>query len=228
MTSQIITRAIITAVVAYLLGSFSFAVIFTKMSTHQDIREMGSKNAGFTNVLRTVGKGPAILTISFDFIKGIIAVLIGWWIFSGIDVADPRLLSEYMTYGRYFAGLFAIIGHMYPLYFGFKGGKGVVTTSALMAVVDWRVFILILATFGIMLAITKIVSLSSMTCAAMFAVYTFLMTYFIDRLIYDYSMTYVIASTICSLLIGVFVIIKHKDNIKRLIKGEEKKISAKK
>ena len=233
MTINILLRVLVTALVSYLLGSFSFAVIFTRLSLKKDIRDMGSGNAGFTNVLRTVGTTPAILTFAFDFIKGIIAVFIGWWIFSGVNTADSAMAFECVTYGRYLAGLFAVIGHMFPLYFSFKGGKGVVTTAALMAVVDWRVFLMILATFGIMFLCTKIISLSSIVCAAAYGIYTFIITFFVDylgRLDTEGALTirYVIISTGCALFIGILVIIKHKDNIKRLINGEEKKITAKK
>lgn len=221
-----------TAVIAYLLGSINFAVIITRKNADKDIREMGSGNAGFTNVLRSVGTGPAVFTLIFDFVKGAVAVAIGWWIFSTVQAADGVTLSEYTTYGRYLAGLFAIIGHMFPLYFGFKGGKGVVTTAALMAVVDWRVFLMILSTFLIIFFITKIISLGSCACAALFGVYTCIATYFFDYLPRlgmpeEFRFRYVVLSTICSSVIGILILVKHKDNILRLFRGEEKKIKPK-
>lgn len=230
LTTSIILRGIITAVIAYLFGSISFAVIFTKMSSKKDIREMGSGNAGFTNVLRSVGVVPAVFTLVFDFLKGVIASFVGSWFFSTIECADVRLTDEIIVYGGLIGGVFAIIGHMYPVYFGFKGGKGIVTAAAMMAVTDWRVFLLIVATFLIMFFATKIISLSSITCAALYGVYTFVCTFFFDYMRGDhlYSLRYVIICTLFALLLGTFVIIKHKENIKRLLKGEEKKITAKK
>lgn len=230
MTTSIIVRGLITAAIAYLFGSISFAVIFTRMSSKKDIREMGSGNAGFTNVLRSVGVVPAVFTLLFDFLKSAIAGLIGSWIFSTINCGDAALLDELIVYGGYIGGVFAIIGHMYPIYFGFKGGKGIVTAAAMMAVTDWRVFLLIVATFLVMVFATKIISISSITCAAMYGVYTFIVTFFLDYRINeaDFTLRYVLISSLFAFFLGAFVIVKHKENIGRLLRGEEKKITAKK
>lgn len=224
-------RFLLTAVVAYLLGSINTAVIVTKIVTKgkQDIRQMGSGNAGFTNVLRSVGKVPAIFTIVCDALKCVIAVIIGWFIFSFVS-ADSAVVSSDLSYiGKYIAGIFCIFGHSYPVYFNFKGGKGVVTAAGLMLSEDWRVFLLILTTFLLVFIFTKIISISSITCAVLYAVYTFIITFFVDyRGGAGYSLSYVIISTAAALIIGVFVIVKHKENIGRLLRGEEKKITAKK
>ena len=222
-------RIITTAVIAYLLGSINTAVIVTKIVTggKKDIREMGSGNAGFTNVLRSVGKLPAIFTIVCDALKCVVAVIIGWLIFSGIPAESQILSNEFGNCGKYIAGIFSILGHSYPVYFHFKGGKGVVTAAALIASEDWRVFIAIIAVFLLVFVCSKIISLSSITAAALYGPFTFLATYLFDYP-NGYSMGYVILSTVAALIIGVFVIVKHKDNIKRLIRGEEKKITAKK
>ena len=218
-----------------LLGSINTAVLVTGIVTKgkKDIRQMGSGNAGFTNVLRSVGKVPAIITIVCDALKCIIAVLIGGFIFSFASVAfqgeSPVFINELINCGKYVAGIFCILGHSYPVYFHFKGGKGVVTAAALMLTEDWRVFIAIIVTFLIIFLCSKIISLASVLCAILYAPYTFAMTFIFDFIIYkDYSLTYVIFSTAAALLIGVFVLVKHKENIKRLLKGEEKKITAKK
>lgn len=224
-------RFIITAVVAYLLGSVNTAVIVTKIVTggKKDIREMGSGNAGFTNVLRSVGKAPAIFTIVCDALKCVVAVIIGWLIFSSVPADSQILSSEFGNCGKYIAGIFAILGHSYPIYFHFKGGKGVVTAAALIASEDWRVFIAIIAIFLIIFACTKIISISSIIAAALYAPLTFLATFFFDYANgAGYSLGYVILSTVAALIIGIFVIVKHKENIKRLMRGEEKKITAKK
>ena len=224
-------RFLLTAVVAYLLGSINTAVIVTKIVTKgkQDIRQMGSGNAGFTNVLRSVGKVPAIFTIVCDALKCVIAVIIGWFIFSFVSADSAAVSSDLSYIGKYVAGIFCIFGHSYPVYFNFKGGKGVVTAAGLMLSEDWRVFLLILTTFLLVFIFTKIISISSITCAVLYAVYTFIITFFVDyRGGAGYSLSYVIISTAAALIIGVFVIVKHKENIGRLLRGEEKKITAKK
>ena len=109
------------AAAAYLLGSLSFSIIVTRLLYHKDIRTFGSGNAGMTNVLRTFGKGAAALTIVGDIGKGILAVLLAKWAFGAFTAADP-------IYGAYIAAFCAVLGHVYPVYFGFKGGKAVSTT----------------------------------------------------------------------------------------------------
>ncbi|MDP4120241.1 MAG: glycerol-3-phosphate 1-O-acyltransferase PlsY [Bacillota bacterium] len=218
-------------VIAYLIGSISPSIIITKITTkNEDIRNMGSGSAGFTNVLRSVGKTQAILTILLDFAKGSIAVLVGAFIFSKIPLAETHHII--INYGKYLAGLFVILGHIFPAFFGFRGGKGVVTFAAMIALVDWRVFLILLVIAMIILFVKKIVSLASIIGAALYPVVPFCITYFIDYLPHKgtsgaVSMSYIISATLISLVIGLIVIIKHKENIKRLLKGEEKKISAK-
>lgn len=224
-------RFLITALAAYLLGSINTAVMVTGIVTKgkKDIRQMGSGNAGFTNVLRSVGKVPAIVTIVCDALKCVVAVLLGGFIFSFIAAESQILSNEYVNCGKYIAGIFCILGHSYPVYFHFKGGKGVVTAAALMLTEDWRVFLCILATFLIIFLISKIISAASITCAVLYAPYTFVMTFVFDYLNGGgYSLAYVLLSTFAALIIGIFVVVKHKENIKRLLRGEEKKITSKK
>ena len=151
----------------------------------------------------------------------------GWLIFSTIPADSQILSNEFGNCGKYIAGIFAILGHSYPVYFHFKGGKGVVTAAALIASEDWRVFIAVIAAFLIVFACSKIISLSSITAAVLYGPFTFLATFLFDYP-NGYSLGYVILSTVAALIIGIFVIVKHKDNIKRLMRGEEKKITAKK
>lgn len=224
---------LLSAVVAYLLGSINTAVLVTRIVTKgkSDIRQMGSGNAGFTNVLRCVGKVPAIVTIVCDALKCVIAVLIGGFIFSFagqlLGSQDTVFANELINCGKYIAGVFCILGHSYPVYFHFKGGKGVVTAAALIATEDWRVFLCIITTFLIIFICTKIISISSIISAVLYAPYTFVMTFVFDYPS-GYSLYYVIMSTIAALIIGIFVIVKHKENIGRLMRGEEKKITDKK
>ena len=214
---------LLTAVIAYLIGSVNPAVIVTKIWTKgkKDIRDMGSGNAGFTNVL---------ITIVCDALKCVAAVLIGGLLFTLI-AGDSSVAPQVINVGKYLAGIFCILGHSFPLYFHFKGGKGVVSAAALMLTEDWRVFLMILATFLILFLISKIISLGSIAGAVLYGPYTFIATFLFDRLVYGDnlpSIAYVVISTAAALIIGIFVTIKHKDNIGRLIRGEEKKIKAKK
>lgn len=216
---------IISVVVAYLLGSINTAVMVTKIVTKgkQDIREMGSGNAGFTNVLRSVGKVPAIVTIVCDLLKAVIAVFLGGLLFSFMTMGEASPESV-IRVGKYLSGFACILGHSYPIYFHFRGGKGIVTAAGMILVLDWRLFLLILGTFLIVFICSKIISLSSLVSAAMFGVYTFIFACFVDK----GSALYTAVCTVAAFGIGIFIIIKHKDNIKRLMKGEEKKITAKK
>ncbi|MBQ6387681.1 MAG: glycerol-3-phosphate 1-O-acyltransferase PlsY [Ruminococcus sp.] len=222
---------LLTAVTAYLIGSVNPAVIVTKIFTSgkQDIRNMGSGNAGFTNVLRSVGKVPAIITIVCDALKCVIAVLFGGMLF-GLVAGNSEVQLQVINVGKYLAGIFCIIGHSFPLFFHFKGGKGVVSSAALMLTEDWRVFLMVLGTFLILFLLTKIISLGSIIGAVMYGPYTFVATFLLDRIIYGNqlpSVAYVVISTSAAVIIGAFVVIKHKGNIRRLIRGEEKKIKAK-
>ena len=233
MIFDLVIRTVATAIIAYLIGSINPAILITRAFSGKDIRTEGSGNAGFTNVLRSVGAVPAVLTILSDFLKGVIAVLIGWWLFSAMTVTNDVSPAEYVKYGRYLAGVFVIIGHAFPLYFGFKGGKGVVTAAALMSVVDFRVFVMIIATFLIIFAITRIISLGSVACAALYPVYTCVVTYFWDYIPLmgtpdELRFRFVMVSTAFAAVIGLMVVIMHSENLRRLFNGEEKKIRVKK
>lgn len=229
-------QLVLTMVISYLLGSISFSIIITRIVDNRaDIREMGSGNAGFTNVLRSVGKGPAVFTILFDFLKGVISVIIGWLLFSTIQTIDGGsvLQSEVISYGKYIAGMCCMLGHIFPIYFGFRGGKGVVTAAAMLAVADWRIFLIVIATFAIVFLITKTISKASILSAALLPIYTFCVTYFFDYLPSQagaarHTLVYVVVATVCMALVGITVIVKHKENIKRILNGTEKKITSKK
>ena len=224
--------AVVTALVSYLLGSISFSIIFTKLFDKKDIRTMGSGNAGATNVLRSVGKVPAILTFIGDFGKGVLAIVIGKMIFMTFSVYHtvPFTIQQY---GAYIAGFSSILGHIYPLYFKFKGGKGVLTTAAMMLLIDYRVFLILGIVFLIVFVSTRIVSLSSIIAAGGYPIATFIITYFLDYKHNlgvpnsDFTLNYVIIATLVTALIGGLVVIKHKENIKRILAGTEKKIRSK-
>lgn len=232
METTLIIATLVLALVSYLLGSISFAVIFTNYYAHTDIRQHGSGNAGMTNVLRTVGKKPAIFTFICDLLKGVVACLLGKYLMVPIlsKILNTDLTSVINPlYFAYLAGLFCIIGHIYPLYFSFKGGKGVATTAGIFLVIDWRVFLIAISLFLVLVAITRTVSVGSITAATAIPILT---AVFSDK-VTEYSFTlfglpqYIII-TILSLLFAVIVVVKHKENIVRIIHGEEKKFGRKK
>lgn len=218
---------LLSGLVGYLLGSISFAVILTKAFIHDDVRNFGSGNAGATNVLRAAGKKASALTFACDFAKCAASVLIGYRIL--LWACEQHSMDpSYARLGMYAAGILCIIGHMYPLYFGFRGGKGVVTTAAMMAMLDWRVFLVCFVAFFSTFFWKKIVSLSSVTAAITYPIATFLITWFLDYLPGGFPVSYVVMATAVAALAGFVVTIKHRENIKRLIAGTEKPISFKK
>lgn len=223
---SLILPLLLSALVGYLLGSISFAILLTRAFAHEDVRAHGSGNAGATNVLRVAGKKASALTFVLDFCKCVASVLIGYFLVkhacltNGIDPEMARL-------GMYAAGFCCMIGHMYPLYFGFRGGKGVVTTAAMMLLLDWRVFLICFAAFLLVFLWKRMVSLSSITAAAIYPVVTFCMTYFVDCCVGGLPVLYVVMATLVAALIGATVIIKHRANIKRIRNGTESTISFK-
>lgn len=223
--------ALAVVVIGYLLGSVSSSIIFTKIfGNNTDIRNMGSGNAGMTNVLRSVGAKAAIFTSILDFAKCVAAALIGHAIFQYVCAANgaPTYIIEY---GAFLAGFACVLGHIFPVYFGFRGGKGILSTSALMLVLDWRIFVIAISVFVVTLLISKIISISSILAAASFPISAFLTSY------YDFSskssaygalpISYVVIMTSFALLFAVILIGKHHANIRRLIEGTEKKVSVK-
>lgn len=226
-------RILLSIAFAYLLGSVNFSVTYTKLVKKQDIRTMGSGNAGFTNMLRCVGVVPAVMTFVFDFFKGAASVFLAKWLFSTLSVSDAVLKTEYMYYGMFVAGLFCVVGHSFPVFFKFKGGKGVVTTAAMMLVIDWRFMLLVLGTFLIVFAFSRIISLGSICAGLSMGPWNWVVMYnFVYKPSLEtdapHSLQFVIITTALAVAVAAFAIIKHKDNIKRILKGEEKKITAKK
>ena len=201
------------AAAAYLLGSLSFSIIVTRLLYHKDIRTFGSGNAGMTNVLRTFGKGAAALTIVGDIGKGILAVLLAKWAFGAFTAADP-------IYGAYIAAFCAVLGHVYPVYFGFKGGKAVSVATGTIIAIKPVLILPLLAVFFIVFLCSKMVSLASICCAAYPAV-TFLYFHFVAG-------RDVVLTTCCAAVIGGLVIWLHRSNIQRIKNGTEYKFGRKK
>ncbi len=202
---------VLVGLVAYLIGSISFAIIFGKKFGGFDVREKGSKNAGSTNVLRTVGKKAAALTLICDILKGVVAVLLAMlaaniWAKSDTDAETLK----------YLAGLMAIVGHTFPIYYGFKGGKGVATSLGVLLVVNPEIGLICLIFALIIMIATRLVSLGSILAAVLFPILTIFMVD--DNL----------PAKVISIIIALLVIFNHRTNIKRLKEGTENKLSFKK
>ena len=200
--------------IAYLLGSVNFAIIVTKLFKKGDIRDYGSGNAGMTNVLRTVGKGAAALTLLGDFLKGILAVLImRLLMFLLCGVTDTALLD-------YFAALAALIGHLFPVFYGFKGGKGILVSAGAMLILSPWSLLLCLAAFLLFACLTRYISAGSLAAGATYPFGVMLVTYLTAGSIHW-------AEVALAAVIGLSVILMHHANIKRLINGTESKVSFK-
>lgn len=208
----------IILLMSYLIGGINFSILATGS---KDIRSMGSGNAGFTNVLRSVGKGPAIITFLGDFAKGVLAV----WLSGVIIKFIPNLAKnpESVSYILYMSAFFCVLGHIYPCFFGFRGGKGILTGWSVTLLIDFRVFLIVISVFLVLLFIKKIVSLASIFAAAAFPISTFFMLY-LDLKNGFGNVYYIMICTLIAFLTSLLVIIKHKSNILRLISGTEGKI----
>ena len=202
---QTVLATILAAAAAYLLGSVSFAVVVSKGLYHQDVRQFGSGNAGMTNILRTYGKKYAVMVGVGDFCKGVCAVFIGRLIFSlmGVTLFDAG----------YAAGAAALLGHLFPLYFGFKGGKGVLTGLGVVLTLSPLSFAIIVLLELPLLYFTRIVSLASVTGAILYPIVT-CVVHILQRRPF-------ILDTVFSVALAGVVLYMHRANIKRLLSGTE-------
>ena len=155
----------VVAIAAYLIGSISFSVIFTKKFAGFDVREKGSGNAGTTNVLRTAGKGIAAFTLLCDILKGVVAILIALLVGEMIK-ADAKVRAILVQ----IAGVFVIVGHTFPIFFKFKGGKGVATALGVILMVNWEVGLICLVYALILMALSRMVSLGSIATSILFPI----------------------------------------------------------
>ncbi len=201
-------KLVFVALVGYLLGSANTSIIVGRFYG-VDVRKHGSGNAGMTNTLRTLGKTAAILVTIGDILKGIISCLIGMYLVGEV----PGI--GYL--GLMVGGITAILGHNWPVYFGFKGGKGILTTFSVILMMNWKIGLVLFGVFLIIVAITRYVSLGSIIGAALFPVVS---------LIPVFNETYVFA--LFALILGLMAIIRHKANIKRILEGTESKLGQKK
>lgn len=204
--------AVLIVIVAYLLGSICFAVIFSNHFIKADVRELGSGNAGTTNVMRVGGFLPGALTFLCDALKGFIACFAGKLVFEKVFENG----EEWAVYGAFICGVACMLGHVFPIFFQFKGGKGIATSVGIFAVCCPIAIVIGLAVFAICVLLIKIVSLSSII--ATFTVVTLTIVFYNDSALFW-------PQAVLAIIMGVIVILKHLENIKRLIAGTEKKLT---
>lgn len=202
------TIYILVAIIAYFIGSISFSVIFSRKFAGFDVRDKGSKNAGSTNVLRTVGTKVALLTLMCDILKGVIAIVVA-------IIAGKIWTNLNVEILKYLAGFFAILGHTFPIFFEFRGGKGVATALGVLITLNWKIGLICLIFAIIIIAFTRMVSVGSILSAVLYPILTIFMgdTNFV--------------ATIISILIALLVIFNHRENLKRIKNGTENKLSFK-
>ena len=217
---QMIISFIFIAILSYLLGSLNFGVILSNKLKKDDVRNHGSGNAGTTNMLRSYGKGIALLTIIGDMLKVFVAIYISIAIFSYLPVTLNEIDSGFFNtidlnmFLKSFSGFFCVLGHIFPCYFKFKGGKGVATSGGMVFAIDWRIALILLAIFIVIVLLTKYVSLGSIIMAILYPVFIFIFH----------------KSIILTLIAAVFTIIvvtAHRENVVKLIKHKESKIDFK-
>ena len=201
-----------TAAEAYLLGSIDTGILVSKYLYHDDVRNYGSGAAGMTNMLRTFGKKAAAMTAAGDVLKGVLAVCIGRWLFHQLPAGTG--VSPYL--GVYLAAIFAVLGHLYPLYFGFKGGKGVLVAGGAILAIQPVLLPFLAAIFLLCLIPTGMVSLGSVTMAALYPLLTILYGVF-----KGYTAGDLLVCAIGSGFMSGMVIYMHRANIQRIREGKE-------
>ncbi len=211
--------ALLVAFIAYILGDINFSIIVSKATADDDIRDHGSGNAGATNVLRTYGKRAAIFTAIGDVGKAVLAVFLGEYLMASF--ATSGVSADHLKlFGGYIAGLFCVLGHILPAMFSFRGGKGILAGLGLMLVLDWRAAIIGLVVFGIVVGITRYVSLGSIIAALSIDAALFVFQKFVDKL----DLQTVLFCMLVFSIVVITVILKHFSNIQRLVRGEENKV----
>ena len=206
---------------AYLLGSINSSIIISRVLYRDDIRKHGSGNAGMTNMLRTYGKGAAGLTLVGDMLKTALAILLAGILFGFNYVKGVSIGDGYC----YVAGLFAVLGHIFPIYYGFKGGKGVLATSTMALILTPLPFVILLAIFVVIVWISKYVSLGSVTVAILYPVV--IKAYFTIRFSSaQYPMPGMVA--LSTVILAIIIVWCHRGNLKRISNRTERKISFKK
>ena len=204
-------ECIIVAIIAYLIGSINFSVIISKKMAGFDVREKGSGNAGTTNMLRAVGKKAAAITLICDILKGVVAILIAMLIGKIVKNSNIALLVQ-------IAGVAVILGHTFPIFFGFKGGTGVATSLGVLIMSNYQIGLICLVFALVLMVLTQMVSVGSIAAAILYPV----LTLFIPQ-------NYIVSGNylIYSIILAVLIVFNHRENVKRLLNGTENKISFK-
>lgn len=205
----------LSAVIAYFCGCFNGAVIVSKYILRDDVRNHGSGNAGLTNFFRTFGGPLTFVVILCDVLKAVAALLIARWLmFSGYTafISADFTAAYWDTFAKYWAGLFCLLGHMFPCMFRFKGGKGILSGGTAAIMIDWRVAVVVWGGFLILTILTRYVSLGSLWAGASFP--------FVSWFCYPRP-----AIVLLAFLLGGLVVWQHRANIKRLLAGNENKLS---
>ena len=205
---------IIIAIIAYAIGSINFSVLISKKMAGFDVREKGSGNAGTTNMLRSVGKKAAVITLLCDILKGVVSIGIALIAGNIVKNVDKAVLVQ-------IAGILVVVGHSFPIFFEFKGGKGVATSLGVIMMINWKIGLICLVFALVIMAFSRMVSMGSVGAAILFPVLTlFINTNFIVE---ASGMKYFIFSVI----LAAMVIFNHRANIKRIANGTENKLSFK-
>ena len=205
---------IIMGLIAYAIGSVNFSVILSKKMAGFDVREKGSGNAGTTNMLRSVGKKAAAVTLICDILKGIVAIIIAIVLGNIFNVENKSLLVQ-------IAGIAVVIGHTFPIFFQFKGGKGVATSLGILLMSNWQIGLICLVFALVLMVLTRMVSVGSCAAAVLFPILTLFIK---DNYIVSEGNSYLIYS----IILAVIVLFNHRANIKRILNGTENRISFKK
>ena len=206
------------AIIAYFIGSINFSVILSRKMAGFDVRDKGSKNAGTTNMLRTVGKKAALITLICDILKGVISVFIAFILGLIIGETNKALLVQ-------IAGIFVIIGHTFPIFFEFRGGKGVATALGVLITTNYQIGLICLVFALVIMAITRMVSIGSVLAAILYPILTiFIHNNYLVQGTEGMDFGYIIYG----IIIGLFVCFNHRENIKRILNGTENKLSFKK
>ena len=206
--SAAILPALLTAVIAYFCGCFNGAVIVSKYILWDDVRTHGSGNAGLTNFYRTFGGPLTLVVILTDVFKAIVAIWVGMFLFRQM-IANEVLV---VALSKYWAGLFCLLGHMFPCMFHFKGGKGILSGGAIAIMIDWRIALVVWGGFLILAILTRYVSLGSCWAGASFPFAT-------------WFVYHNVVITVLGAVIGLLILYMHRGNIKRLLTGTENKFS---
>lgn len=218
---QFILATAIGACLGYLLGSCNAAIIVVRLLKGEDIRDHGSHNAGLTNTLRCFGKGAAALTLIFDLTKGVVAVLLSSLFCNLLGAGLPFPDGDNVRYISFVAGIFAILGHVFPLYYGFKGGKGVLVGVSIFLVLCPLCFVSLIAVFALILWRSRYVSLASIIATACAPVFIGLYSVFLYHEPVSFSLIYAGLTAV----MAAIIIIKHHENIHRLRTGTENRFS---